>query len=163
MLTWILVLAPWVALLSLILHDATKDDRDGSAISIASRDLGAFIDRAMLKARMLRSARSHAISRTDPQSPAVPPPKKKRWRKDGRVSITIPELELTIVQAVQKTAPDCEGFVGVIVQRTKPASRSDVNWEIQGIKFGNADRKIASEALTTITERLQREFLLIEN
>jgi hypothetical protein len=163
MLTWILVLAPWVALLSLILHDATKDDRDGSAISIATRDLGAFIDWATLKARMLRSARSHAISRTDLQSPAVPPPKKKRWRKDGRVSITIPELELTIVQAVQKTAPDCEGFVGVIVQRTKPASRSDVNWEIQGIKFGNADRRIASEALTTITERLQREFLLIEN
>jgi hypothetical protein len=160
MFAWILVLAPWVALLSLILHDATKDDSDGSAISIAAKSLGAFIDWAMLKARQ---ARSYTISQKGVQAPAGSPPKKERWRKDGPVSIAIPELELAIAEAVQKTSPDCEAFVGVIVRRTAPASRPAANWELQGIKFGNSDRKIASEALTSIIERMQQKFRLSEH
>jgi hypothetical protein len=158
MFAWILVLASWVALLLLILHDATKDDSDGSAILIAAKSLGAFIE-VTLKARKLRKVRSGTISKT----PGIPPPKKKRWHKDSRVSITIPELELAIAEAVQKAAPDCEAFVGVIVRRTTPASRFDVNWRLQGIKFGNADRKIASEALTNIIERMQQEIKLTEH
>ena len=156
------MLASWVALLLLILHDATKDDSDGSAILIAAKSLGAFIE-VMLKARKLRKVRSGTISKTNVRTPGIPPPKKKRWHKDSRVSITIPELEFAIAQAVQKAAPDCEAFVGVIVRRTKPASRFDVNWRLQGIKFGNADRKIASEALTTIIERMQQEIKLTEH
>jgi hypothetical protein len=163
MFAWILLSAPWVALLSLILHDATKDDSNGSAISIAAKRLGAFINWAALKARKLRKARSDMISPTGAQVPVVPPPKKKLWRRDGRASITISELELMIAEAVQKAASACEPFVGVIVQRTTPASRSDVNWKLQGIKFGNADREIASEALKIIIERMQREFRLTEN
>ena len=46
-----LVLIPWVALLLLILHDATKDDSDGSALLIAAKKLGAFTDWVMLKTR----------------------------------------------------------------------------------------------------------------
>ena len=157
------MLLPWVALLLLILHDATKDDSDGSAISIAARRLGAFIDWVVLKSRKLRNSGSYGISQTSVLAPAVPPPKKKRWHKDSRVSITIPELEFAIAEAVQKAAPDCEAFVGVIVRRTKPASRSDVNWRLQGIKFGNADRKIANEALTAIIERMQQEIKLSED
>ena len=162
MFAWILVLAPWVALLLLILHDATKDDSDGSAISVAAQNLGAFIG-WVVQARKLRKARSYRNLQTSVQASAVPPPKKKQWSKDSRASITIPELELAIAEAVQKVAPDCEAFVGVIVRRTTPASRSDVNWRLQGIKFGNADRKIAGEALTTIIERMQREFRLAEH
>lgn len=163
MFAWILVLAPWVALLLLILHDATKEDSDGSALLIAAKTLEAFVNWIVLKVRKLRKGRSHGISQTSVQASDVPPLKKTRWRKDSRISITIPELELAIAEAVQKAAPDCEAFVGVIVRRTKPASRSDVNWRLQGIKFGNADRKIASEALTTIIERMQREIRLSEH
>jgi hypothetical protein len=163
MFAWMLVLIPWVALLLLILHDATKDDSDGSALVIAAKKLGAFTDWVMLKTRTSEKARSYGISQTRGQGPAIAPVKKKRWHKDSRISVTISELELAIAEAVQNAAPDCEAFVGVIVRRTKPVSRSDTNWRLQGIKFGNADRKIASEALTTIIERMQREIRLSEN
>ena len=82
------------------------------------------------------------------------------WRtKDDRVSKTTEELELTITKAV-RTAPGCEAFVGVIVQRITPRSRLGATWELRGIKFGRADRKVAREALTPIVERMQREFRL---
>jgi hypothetical protein len=69
---------------------------------------------------------------------------------------------LAITEAVKKAAPECETFVGVVLQQTKPRSRRDVNWQLRGIKFGQADRKMASEALTSIIERMQREFYLTE-
>jgi hypothetical protein len=87
-------------------------------------------------------------------------PKKKWWSRDRRVSKTAEELESTITEAV-KAAPGCEAFVGVIVQRTTPKSRLDANWELRGIKFGRADRRIAKEVLTPIVERMQREFRLL--
>ena len=94
------------------------------------------------------------------QTTATAPPK-RWWSRDGRVSKTTEELELTITEAVQ-AAPGCEAFVGVIIQRTTPKSRLDANWELRGTKFGRTDRKIAKEALTPIVERMQREFRLPE-
>jgi hypothetical protein len=92
------------------------------------------------------------------QTTATAPPK-RWWSRDGRVSKTTEELELTIAEAV-RTAPGCEAFVGVLVQRTTPRSRLGATWELRGIKFGRADRKVAREALTPIVERMQREFRL---
>jgi len=77
--------------------------------------------------------------------------------------MTTPELELAISEAVKKAASGCEDFVGVIVQRNTPKSRLDPNWAIRGVKFGNADRKVADEALATVVERMQRELLLSED
>jgi hypothetical protein len=94
------------------------------------------------------------------QMPAASPP--KWWSRDGRVSITAKELELTIAEAV-KAAPGCEAFVDVIVQRTTPKSRLDANWEIRGIRFGGMDRQIAREALSPIVQRLQQRFRLTED
>jgi hypothetical protein len=201
MFAWILVLALWVAPLSLILHDATKDDGDGSVISIAAKSLVAFLHWATLKAAEARRALSYSLSQmsvskpainivskpatkietavgtgslsSEPicqgappvQAPAAPPPKKwwrKEWRKDRRVSITIPELELAIAEAVKQAAPGCEAFVGVIVQQTTPKMRFDANWALRGVKFGKADRETVNEALPTIVERMQREFRLSE-
>src|SRR5260370_37062947 len=71
MLAWILILSPWVALLSLILHDATKEDSDGSAISIAAKNFKAFIFWAILKARKLLGALSDRASPTSLSKPAV--------------------------------------------------------------------------------------------
>jgi hypothetical protein len=189
MFAWILILSSFGALLSLILHDATKEDSEGSAISIAAKKIKAFTFRAMLKARKLRGTLSYRTPQTsvseppvkvvtavntisssseeirqdgpivNKQAPALPP--KKKWlHKDGRVSMTAPALELAISESVKKAAPGCEDFVGVIVQHNTPQSRLDANWAIRGVKFGKADRPVADEALATVVERMQQEFLL---
>ena len=62
------------------------------------------------------------------QTTAAAPPK-RWWSRDGRVSKTTEELELTITEAV-RTAPGCEAFVGVIVQRITPRSRLGATWEL---------------------------------
>ena len=87
----------------------------------------------------------------------APAPPKRWWSRDGRVSKTTEELELTITEAVKAT-PGCEDFVGVIVQRITPKSRLDATWEIRAIRFGGMDRQIAREALAPIVERMQQEF-----
>jgi len=192
MFAWILILGLFVALFSLILHDATKEDSDGSAISLAAKKIKAFAFWAMLKARRLRGTLSDRTSRRSVSKPPVKvvtalnaisssseairqggprlnkqprglPSKKKWWSKDRRVSMTTPELELAISEAVKKAASGCEDFVGVIVLRKTPKSHLDPNWAIRGVKFGKADRKVADEALATVVERMQRELLLSED
>ena len=172
MFAWILILSLWVALLLLILHDATKEDSDGSAISIAATNLKAWIFWVLQKGvsklpvkvgtavKAISSSSNPSGASEIKQEPALPL-KKKKWRnKEGRVSITIPELELAISDAVTKDG--CEEFVGVVVRRATPKSHLDPNWAIRGAKFGNADRKAANEALAAIVDRMQREFLLID-
>lgn len=85
--------------------------------------------------------------------------RKNRRSKDTHGLIGAPELEAAILKAV-KVAPGCEEFAGVIVHSKASESHSEPNWEIRGVRFGNADRTIASAALATIVTRLQREFRL---
>jgi len=66
---------------------------------------------------------------------------KKWWSKDPRLSIAPKELELAIAEAVRKTAPGCDDFVGVIVDRKKPKMRFDPNWEIRGESSGRLTRR----------------------
>jgi hypothetical protein len=202
MFVWILILIPWVALLSLILHDATKEDSNGSAILDAANNLNALIFWARkksvsnsakvataIKAVSLASRRSGRgeikQTRAPPakkqwwskqrrvsskpggrgeikQAPA-PSPKKQWGRKERRVSMTTPELELAILEAVKKAAPGCEDFVGVVVAHETPKSHPGSNWAIRGVKFGKADRTIANEALDGVVEGMQREFRLSED
>ena len=86
----------------------------------------------------------------------------KRWRKDRRAAITPAELELAIAEAVRKTAPECQDFIGVIVHHKAPKIRLDPNWAVRGVRFGKADRKMVDEALATVVEQLQQEFRLTE-
>ena len=65
-----------------------------------------------------------------------------------------------MIREAVKSAPGCEDFVGVIVQRITPKSRLDATWEIRAIRFGGMDRQIAREALAPIVERMQQEFRL---
>jgi hypothetical protein len=81
---------------------------------------------------------------------------------DNRNPISREAMQAAITEAVKKADPGCEPFVGVIVQRTKPTSRLEANWAVRGIKFGRADRNKASNAVTAIVERMQREFNLSE-
>jgi hypothetical protein len=174
MFAWILILSLWVALLLLILHDATKEDSRGSAISIAAKNFKAFIflaiQKSISKPPVKVATAVKAISSTSkPSEPgeikqaAALPPKKNWWRKERRVSITISELELAISEEIKNAAPGCEDFVGVIVRHETPKSHLDPNWVILGVKFGKADRKMANEALATVVERMQRIFLLSDD
>jgi hypothetical protein len=172
MFVWILILSSWITLLLLILHDATKEDSRGSAISIAAKDFKALIFWAMQKGVSKPPVATAVKTVSSPSQPSGPseikqapalPPKKNWWRKERRVPITISELELAISEAIKKATPDCEDFVGVIVRHETPKSHLDPNWVILGVKYGKADRKIANEALTTVVERMQREFLLSDD
>jgi hypothetical protein len=89
--------------------------------------------------------------------------RKHKWfSKDRRASITPAELELTIAEAVRKTAPGCEDFIGVIVYYRAPKINLDPNWAVRGVKFGKADRKMVDEVLNSVVEQLQQEFRLID-
>src|SRR5450432_4114541 len=175
MVVWILMLSSWRAMLALILHDATKEDSDGSVILIAAKNLKAFIFWVMQKSlskplAKVATAVKAVSSSSKPSGPSGPSeiqapavPRKKRWRKERRVSLATPELELAILEAVKKAAPGCEDFVGVIVWHKTPKSHLDPNWAIRGVKFGNADRPMANEALASVVEHMQREVLLSDD
>jgi hypothetical protein len=79
---------------------------------------------------------------------------------DDRSLVSREHLQSAITEAVKKTEPACEAFVGVIVRRETPKSRFDANWSVRGVRFGRADRDKASQALATIVERMRREFSL---
>jgi hypothetical protein len=109
-------------------------------------------------------------------SPAVPvklsdPTSMQREREpvvsikstDDRSLIASETLQSAITEAVQKAEPACETFVGVVVQRITPKSRFDANWALKGVKFGRADREKANQAVTTVVERMQREFRLSDD
>jgi hypothetical protein len=177
MFVWILILGCWVALLLLILHDATKADRDGSAISNAAGNLKALAYEAMQKGASEREKVATAVEAASSSSDSIqqsgatanrqasaPPPKKKWWRKEShRPAMTAPELELAIADAVKTAAPGCEDFIGVIVQHMTPKSHLDPNWDVRGVKFGKADRRKADEALVSVVERLRQEFVLSDD
>jgi len=168
MLAWILILGSWIALVSLILHDVTQEDANGGAIRLAAGHVGAAmscaISWAMLKARTFRETRSRAAS----QGGASRPPAKRFlalrkpnwWHTDQRSSMTPAELELAIAEAVRKASPACEGFLSVIVEPKMPKSRLDPDWDIRGVRFGKADRKMVDEALSTVVKRMQQEIRL---
>ncbi len=187
MFAWILILSSWVAVLFLILHDATKDDSDGSATTKAAKKVAknvkALASLAVPKARERPETRSLETKSPETPSPETPSPgtpqgetstppvqpapvsprKKNWWRKELRVAMTAPELESAISDAVKKAAPGCEDFVGVIVQHTTPRSHRDPNWDVRGVKFGKADRKAVDEALAAVVERMRHEFLLSDH
>ena len=186
MLVWIVILFLWIALISLILHDATKGDSNGSAVVLAAGKIGLRIGR---KARSSRATGHQDAKKTSLQpslkveepaartvsssSEVAPqeepgaeqtlgrPKKKKWWSKDSRAQITGAELEAEILEAMKKTSP-CQDFIGVIVGRKTPKSHLDPNWEVQGAKFGKADRKLAEETLASVVQRMQKELVLAE-
>jgi hypothetical protein len=74
--------------------------------------------------------------------------------------MTIQELELAIAEAVRTASPGCKDFVSVIVEQTTPKSRLDPDWDVRGIRYGKADKKMVDEALSTAVQRMQQEIRL---
>jgi hypothetical protein len=67
-------------------------------------------------------------------------------------------LEAAITAAVKRSNPNCETFVGVLVERVARSSTGEANWAVKGVKFGKSEREQCNSALTVIIERLRREF-----
>lgn len=80
---------------------------------------------------------------------------------DKRSAVSRKRLE-SVTEAV-KSALDCEAFVGVIIQRIEPKSRTDPNWAVRGVRFGKADRDKSGKVLATVVEQMQREFSLTDD
>jgi hypothetical protein len=80
-----------------------------------------------------------------------------------RAPVSRAALPTAIAEAVRKTEPCCEPFIGVIVEHAVSNSASDANWAIRGVRFGRADRSRASEALCKIVELMQRELILSDD
>jgi hypothetical protein len=176
MLAWILIFGSWIALLSLILHDVTNEDANGGAIRLAAGHLGAAMSWAaswaaswtVLKARTFGETPKETPKDAASQGGASRPSLKRllAWRKpnwwhtDQRISMTVPELELAIAEAVRKASPACEGFLSVIVEHKTPNTRQGPDWDIRGVRFGKADRKMVDETLSTVVKRMQQEIRL---
>jgi hypothetical protein len=82
---------------------------------------------------------------------------------DNRISLSTDSLQSAIAEAVRKSDPACQGFVGVIIKRETPKSRFGANWGIRGVKFGSADREKSNKAIAAIVECMQREFRLSQS
>jgi hypothetical protein len=88
------------------------------------------------------------------------PPWLPLGNSDKRSAISRERLESAIAEAVKS---ESDGFVGVVVQRIQPKSRTDPDWAVRGIQFGKADRDKSSEVLAGVVERMQREFSLSDD
>jgi CspA family cold shock protein len=75
-----------------------------------------------------------------------------------RTPISRAALELAIAETIRASDPQCQGLVGVIVERIVPASAGDANWTVKGVKYGKAERARCSVALSNCVEEGQREF-----
>ena len=88
------------------------------------------------------------------------------WRllskSDKRSAVSRKHLESEVVKVV-KSVLDCEAFVGVIIQRIEPKSRTDPNWAVRGVRFDKADRDKSGKVLATVVERMQHEFSLTDD
>ncbi|SHH32787.1 hypothetical protein [Bradyrhizobium erythrophlei] len=67
---------------------------------------------------------------------------------------------MAIAAAVKKSDPQCEPFVGVLIEHHAPRSRGDTNWAIKGIRFGRAARDKCSAALVDVVDKMQGAFEL---
>jgi hypothetical protein len=79
---------------------------------------------------------------------------------DNRRLVSRERLQSAVTKAVKKADPQCQDFVGVIVQRETPKAGFDADWAVRGVRFGKADRDKCSLVLATIAELMQREFSL---
>jgi len=76
----------------------------------------------------------------------------------ARKPTTRAELERSLVEAVRASHPECEAFVGVIVERVVPGWPDAANWDVKGVRFGKADRKRCGGVLLDLVVQRQQEF-----
>jgi hypothetical protein len=75
-----------------------------------------------------------------------------------RASIARKALEAAIAADVKTSDPSCEGFAGVVLERSSSVSSDNANWAIKGIRFGRAERDKCTTAIVSVVERMQRQY-----
>jgi len=75
--------------------------------------------------------------------------------KPKREPIARELLERQLTDAVKASHPDCEAFVGIIIERVVPTSNEDTNWAIKGIRYGAAKRDLCDTALSNSVSETQ--------
>ena len=83
--------------------------------------------------------------------------------KEERKSMTRTALEQTISERVKNSSPECEAFVGVIIEHVKPKQPGDANWGLRGVRYGKANREACAEALSKLVAEGQLEFELSDS
>jgi hypothetical protein len=86
--------------------------------------------------------------------------KTEKKPEQQRKPIARADLEQTLTEAVRTSHPEFETFIGVIVERTAPASAGGANWTIRGVKYGKANRDRSGAVLSHCVEEAQQEFVL---
>jgi len=85
-------------------------------------------------------------------------PKSKDEARPARKPMPRAELEQALVDAVRASHPECEAFVGVIVERVVPGWPDAANWELKGARYGKADRKRCGSVLSDLVAERQQDF-----
>jgi hypothetical protein len=85
----------------------------------------------------------------------------KRLNK-SRKPITRTALEQSLADAVRSIAPECEAFVGLILERVVPKTPGGANWIVKGVRYGKADRHKCERALGASLDENQLEYALID-
>jgi hypothetical protein len=85
-------------------------------------------------------------------------PKNAEQLKGKRTVITRAALELAIAETVRGSNPQCEGLIGIIVERVVPESPGAANWAIKGVKYGKAERDRCNAAISNFVKKGQHEF-----
>ena len=80
--------------------------------------------------------------------------------KPVRKPITRAALEQSLADAVRSVAPECEAFVGVIIEHVVPETSVGANWAIKGVRYGRADRDRCEAALGMSLHEKQLEYTL---
>lgn len=80
----------------------------------------------------------------------------------SRKPISRTDLEQMLAETIRTSHPECEPFVGVIVERTAPASPGEAGWAVKGIRFGIADRTLCGAALSNCLNELQQQFQVVD-
>jgi hypothetical protein len=78
--------------------------------------------------------------------------------KGKRTPISRAALELAIAETIRANDPQCQGLVGVILERVVPGSAGEANWIVKGVKYGKSERARCSIALANCVEEGQRDF-----
>lgn len=71
-----------------------------------------------------------------------------KLRAKGRKPIARLALEQALTEVIKTSHPECEAFVGVVVERIAPASPDAANWGVKGVRYGRANRELCDAALS---------------
>jgi CspA family cold shock protein len=77
-----------------------------------------------------------------------------------RTTINRIDLEQSLAEAVRSVSPECQAFVGVIIERVVPKTSGAVNWAVKGVRYGKADRDRCEAALGMCLREKQLEYVL---